>query len=447
MRHVLTLAAAALVTTAALSAENWPAWRGPGDAGVSTDTNLPVTWSDTENLAWRTTLTGLGVSTPIVWGDRVFVTSQVGNVAERSGKHPTLITGDALDDSGERTLGGRKQGERPTADDTVRFVLTALDRSSGRRLWEHTLVGEGPFPEIHEKHNLASPSPTTDGQRVYAWYGTGQLVAVDFSGTQVWSRNLAKDVAPVSITWGPGSSPTVYGTSLYLLAYHGTSAYLMAVDTATGATRWKVDGTKGVTSYSTPVIVQTPSGPELVVNSSEGVAGHNPATGERLWFYAEANTFPVPAPIPARDGLVYLNRGYRSSPFMALRAGGRGDIAATHVVWRQATSGPYVPSLVYYQGLLYMATDQGIVSAIDAATGVRVWQERIPGVYMGSPVAGDGKIYFADETGTTLVLEAGRSLKLLATNKLRGRFGASPAIAGGRLFLRSDGEVIAIGRR
>lgn len=447
MKPALTCALAALVATTVLSAENWPAWRGPADAGVSPETNLPVTWSDSTNIAWRAPLTGLGVSTPIIWGNRVFVTSQAGNVAERSGKHPTLITGDALDESGERTLGGRKQGERHAADDTVRFVLTALDRTSGRRLWEHTLVGEGPFPEIHEKHNLASPSPTTDGERVYAWYGTGQLVAVDMSGRQVWARNLAKDIAPVSIIWGPGSSPTVYAQTLYLLAYHGASAYLLALDAATGATRWKVDGTKGVTSYSTPVIVQTATGPELVVNSSEGVAGHSPATGERLWFYPEANSFPVPAPVPGPGGLIYLNRGYRSSPYMALRAGGRGDISATHVVWRQATSGPYVPSLVHYQGLLYMATDQGIVSAIDATTGARVWQERIPGVYMGSPVAGDGKVYFADETGTTIVLEAGRSLKVLAKNKLTGRFAASPAIAGGRIYLRSDDAVVAVGRR
>lgn len=446
MRRLLTATVTAFAATAALSAANWPAWRGPGDAGVSSETNLPSTWSDTQNVAWRTPLTGLGVSTPIVWGDRIFVTSQTGNTAARDGRHPTLITGDALETSGERTLGGGKQGARNKVDDTVRFILTALDRTSGRRLWEHTIDAEGPLPEIHEKHNLASPSPTTDGTRVYAWYGTGQLIAVDMTGKRVWTRNLATEVAPVSILWGPGSSPAVHGSTLYLLAYHGKSAYLMAVDAATGKTKWKVDGNPNVTSYSTPVMVQSPTGPELVVNSSEGVAGHSPETGERLWFYAESNSFPVPAPIPASGGMVYLNRGYRSSPYMAIRAGGRGDIAGTHVVWRQATSGPYVPSLVHYQGLLYMATDAGIVSAIDAATGERVWQERIPGVYMASPVAGDGKIYFADETGMTLVLEAGRTLKVLAKNKLTGRFGASPAIAGGRIFLRSDDAVVAVGK-
>ena len=445
MTRTLTALTLALATTAVLSAENWPAWRGPGDTGVSPESNLPSTWSDTENVAWRVKLRGLGVSTPIVWGDRIFITSQEGNVAERGGSHPTLVTGAELQAVGEKTLGGRKQGERAKADDTVRFVLTALDRASGKPAWEHVVDAEGPLPELHEKHNLASPSPATDGERIYAWYGTGQLVAVDMNGKTVWQRNLAKEIAPISIIWGPGSSPAVYGKVLYLLSYHGKTAYLMAVDTATGKTKWKVDGAPGVMSYSTPVMVQAPSGPELIVNSSEGVAGHNPDTGARLWFYAEANSFPVPAPIPA-GGLIYLNRGFRSSPYMAIRPGGRGDIAATHVVWRQPTSGPYVPSLVHYNGLLYMATDAGVVSCIDAATGQRVWQERIPGVYMGSPVAGDGKIYFADETGTTLVLEAGRTLKVLAKNTLRGRFGASPAIAGGRIFLRSDDALIAIGK-
>lgn len=446
MTRTLALCLAAFAAATTLSAENWPAWRGPADGGVSAEKNLPVSWSDTENVAWRTTLSGLGVSTPIIWGDRVFVTSQVGNVAARDGQHPTLITGEALAGSGERTLGGGKQGQRKLVDDTVRFVVTALDRASGKRLWEYTLTAEGPLPEIHEKHNLASPSPVTDGSRVYAWFGTGQLVALDMTGKRVWERNLAREIAPVSIIWGPGSSPAVYGDTVYLLAYHGKTAYLMAVDAATGTTKWKADAARDVTSYSTPVMVQGPAGPELVVNSSEGVAGHDPKTGARLWFYAEANSFPVPAPIPTRDGLIYLNRGYRSSPYMAIRAGGRGDISSTHVVWRQATSGPYVPSLVHYNGLLYMATDAGIVSAIDAANGQRVWQERIPGVYMASPVAGDGKIYFADETGMTLVLEAGRTLKVLAKNRLSGRFGASPAIAGGRIFLRADDAVIAIGR-
>ena len=430
---------------AAVSADNWPTWRGAGDGGVSAEKNLPVTWSDTQNVAWRAPLRGLGVSTPIVWGTRVFVTSQEGIVAARPGSHPTLIQRSELSASGETTLGGHKQGDRLKADDRIRFVVTALDRESGRIAWEYALDAEGTLPEIHEKHNLASPSPVTDGTLVYAWFGTGQVVALDMNGKAVWQRNLARDYAPVTITWGPGSSPTLYKDAVLLLCYHGQSAYLLSVDAKTGKTKWKADQKPGISSYSTPVVVQGPNGPEAIINSSEGVAGHNPDTGERLWNFTEANSFPIPAAVPVGD-VVYLNRGYRSSPYMAIKLGGRGDISSTNVVWRVPTSGPYVPSIIHYDGLIYMATDEGIVSAVDAATGERVWRERIPGVYMASPVAGDGKIYFVGETGDTLVLQAGRQLRILANNKLTGRFGASPAIAGGRIYLRADDRIVAVGR-
>lgn len=440
-----TTAIALLLITVAVSADNWPGWRGPGDAAVSTESNLPAAWSDTQNIAWQTPLRGLGISSPIVWGNRVFVTSQDGFVAERPGNHPTLVQGPDLAASGERTLGGRKQGERARADERIRFVVAALDRDSGKQVWQYALDADGALPEVHEKHNLASPSPVTDGQRVYAWFGTNQVVALDMNGAMVWQRNLARDYAPVTITWGPGSSPTIYKDSLLLLCYYGQTSYLLSVEAKTGKTRWKADQKPGITSYSTPFVVQGPNGPEAIVNSSEGVAGHNPDTGERLWFFTEPNSFPIPVAVP-NGNLVYLNRGYRSSPYMAIRLGGRGDISTSHVLWRQPTSGPYVPSLVHYEGLLYMATDAGIVSAVDAATGQRVWQERIPGVYMASPVAGDGKIYFVGETGDTLVLQAGRQPKVLGHNKLTGRFAASPAIASGRLFLRADDRIIAIGQ-
>ena len=168
-RIAATLVAASL-TVAVVSAENWPAWRGPDGAGVSPGKNLPTAWSDSSNIAWQVPLRGLGVSTPITWGNRIFVTSQEGAVVERAGDHPTLIQGAELAGSGERTLGGRKQGDRTKADEDVRFIVIALDRDSGRRLWEYTLKAEGELPEVHEKHNLASPSPVSDGERVYAWF-------------------------------------------------------------------------------------------------------------------------------------------------------------------------------------------------------------------------------------------------------------------------------------
>jgi outer membrane protein assembly factor BamB len=181
------------------------------------------------------------------------------------------------------------------------------------------------------------------------------------------------------------------------------------------------------------------------VNSSAGLAGHDANTGQPLWRFDEANRFPVPMPL-AHDGIIYTSRGYRSSPFMALRPGGRGDIAASHVVWRVASGAPYISSLVYYDGLIYMMGDVGVLTVTDAKSGERVFQERIGGVYSASPVAADGKVYLLSEDGETVVIAAGRTPRVLARNRLNARQLASPAIAGSRIFIRSDAELFAIGR-
>jgi outer membrane protein assembly factor BamB len=306
-------------------------------------------------------------------------------------------------------------------------------------------VADGDLQPVHDKHNLASPSPVTDGERVYAWFGTGQLVALDMKGRVVWQRHLAKEYGPFSINWGHASSPALYKGSLILLCYHSPASYMLSVDAATGKTRWKADRGADVISYSTPIVVEAARGPELIVNTSEGVEAHNPDTGERLWHFAEANRFPIPVASP-HEGTLYLTRGYRSGPYMAIRTGGRGDISKTHVAWHVPTGAPYVPSAVHYNGLFYMAGENGVVNAVDVASGERVWQERIGGIFTSSPVAGDGKVYLVSETGETVVLQAGRTPKVLARNTLEGHFVASPAIAGGRLFLRADDRLIAVGR-
>jgi outer membrane protein assembly factor BamB len=327
----------------------------------------------------------------------------------------------------------------------VTFVISAFDRQSGRRAWQVEVPAEGPLASVHEKHNLASPSPVTDGERVYAWFATGQLVAVDLAGKIAWKKHLGTDYGPFDINWGHGSSPVVYKDRLILLCYHERASYLLALDSRTGNARWKVDAPSGVTSYSTPLVVEAPGRTEIVVNSSAGVTGHDLATGERLWNFDEANRFPVPSPI-AHDGIIFLSRGYRSSPFMAIRPGGKGDIAASHVVWRVPSGAPYISSLVYYDGLIYMTGDVGVLTVSDAKTGERVHQERVGGVYTASPVAGDGKVYLVSEDGETIVLAAGRTPSVLARNSLNARQLASPAIAGGRLFFRSDDALYAIGK-
>ncbi|HEX5069787.1 MAG TPA: PQQ-binding-like beta-propeller repeat protein, partial [Vicinamibacterales bacterium] len=421
-------------------ADNWPHWRGPSASGVSPETGLPSVWSEAAGVAWKSPIRGLGVSSPIVWGERVIVTSQVGSGAARQG--PRLGQG-ADAGTGERSLGGAVAA---ASRDGVTFLVTAFDRKTGQMLWESSIKAEGTLPPVHDKHNLASPSPVTDGERIYAWFGSGQIVALDMNGKMVWTRNPGADYGAFDINWGHASSPTVHNGALFLICYHDRASYLLSIDARTGAVRWKADQPAGVTSYSTPLVVTNSRGAaEVIVNSSVGITAHHAATGAVLWKFDEPNRFPVPMPA-AHDGIIYTTRGYRSSPFMAIRPGGTGDIANTHVVWRVASGGPYISSLVYYEGLIYMAGDVGVLTVIDAKDGERVHQSRIGGVYSASPVAADGKIYLLSEDGETIVLSAGRTPTILSRNKLDARQLASPAISGGRLFIRSDDALYAIGK-
>jgi outer membrane protein assembly factor BamB len=291
---------------------------------------------------------------------------------------------------------------------------------------------------------MASPSAVTDGEHVFAWFATGQLVALNVEGKLLWQRNLSKDLSSFDISWGHGSSPTVYDDLLILQCYHQPAAYLLALDKRTGEEKWKLDRGTGVTSFSTPLVVRTPERHELIVNSSERVDAYNPTTGELLWHAGEPQRYAIPAPA-YEDGILYMSRGYRSGPYMALRIGGRGDVSKTHILWRVATGAPYVSSLVFHDGLVYMANGNGIVTCIDGETGERVWQERVGGIYTASPVVADGKIHLLNESGETVVLRAGREPHILERNPIGERAVASPAISKGQIFIRTDAHLFCIG--
>ena len=437
---VLSLAAATLGGVTIVHAD-WPHWRGPAASGVAPDRSVPTKWTATENVAWKAPIAGAGISSPIVSGDRVFVTSQIGTGISREG--PRLVQGGNAAALGERPLGA---GRAPAPADKTIFVVEAFARADGKRLWEYRADAIGELPGVHDKHNLASPSPITDGQLVYAWFGTGQLVALDMNGKLAWQRHLGQENSPFDINWGHASSPTLFGDSLILLCDHGPAAYLLAVDKKTGKDRWKTDRGRGRMSYATPFVVQGPNGPELIVNSSERVDAYDPRSGDFLWHVGGPNQFPIPVPT-FHDGIVYMSRGYRSGPFMAIRPGGRGDITASHVVWQVNTGAPYISSLVYDGGLLYMANDVGAITVVDAKTGEKVWQERVDGIFSASPVAADGKIYFVSETGETIVLRSGREPRIIARNDLGERLIASPAISNGQIFIRSDDKVFCVGKK
>ena len=435
------LAAAASVETRA-EAEDWPQWRGPAGTGVSTEQSLPERWSDTENVAWKAKLRGVGVSSPVVSGDKVFITSQIGAGVRREGNHPTLVQGGNASAQGERGL-AQAAGAAP-GDGRIRFLVEAFARTDGRSLWAFELPASDARPAVHDKHNLASASPVTDGTRVYAVFGTGQMVAVDMKGARVWQRDLAAEYGAWQINWGHGSSPIVYRDTVILPCFHEPTSYLIALDAKTGATRWKADRGSKIVSYSTPLVVSAPTGDELVLNTSEALEAYDPATGKELWRLTEPSRFAIPMPVH-HDGVLYASRGYRSGPYAAIKVGGRGDIASSHVLWKIPTGAPYISSLVYHDGLLYMAADVGVVTCVEAKTGERVWQERMEGVFTASPVAADGKIYLVSESGETIVLRPGRKADVIARNTLNGRLLASPAISRGRLFLRTDDALIAIG--
>jgi outer membrane protein assembly factor BamB len=426
-----------------LNAEDWPQWRGPERNGISNESGLPFRWSAGENMAWKVSLAGLGASSPIIWGDRVFVTSQKGAVPVLQGMQPKLARDDDALASRENPIGGRSmKKDDPGAE--VSLIVEAFHRSDGHRLWQYRTKATGEFPQLSEKHNLATPTPVTDGKLVYAWFGSGQIFALDMEGRLVWTRHLGTEYSPFTVQWGHGASPVLYKETLILLCDHPQKSYLLALDKNTGKERWKVDRGKGRVSHSTPLVFTGPKGDELIVNSSERIDAYNPDNGDFLWYTGSQRQTPIPSPV-FHNGVIYLSRGYRNSNFLAIKAGGRGDVAAQNILWNAPNGASYVPSILYYQGLLYVTNEVGVVLCTDAETGNAVWRQRLGGIFFASPVAGDGKVYMVSETGETYVLAAGREAKLLATNDLGERFIASPAISNGHLFLRSDSTLFCIG--
>jgi outer membrane protein assembly factor BamB len=435
---VVCLAAGALVAEATLSASQWPGWRGPAGDGVARDP-LPTRWSASSNVAWRVALRGAGVSTPAVWGDRVFVTSQEGAGRRRSGNHPSLVQGADAAASGEANL-----AVGASASGAPELVVAAYSWDDGTPLWAHGVEAVGMLPELHDKHNMASPSPATDGDVVVAWFGNGQVVTLDHQGRPLWAKHLAEEYGGFDITWGHASSPVLHGDAVYFVSYHPSASYVLAVDKMSGDVRWKADRPAGVLSYSTPVVVDVAAGPELVINASTGLEALALDSGAARWSVPEENRFPIPV-ASVVDNVLFTTRGYRSGPTMAVRLDAGATSGRERLQWHVPTGAPYVSSLVHHDGLLYIAGENGIVMCLDAASGERVWQERVGGVFTASPLVSNGLIYFVSETGETVVIRGGRAFELVARNELDAHFVASPAASRGRLFLRADDMLWAIG--
>jgi outer membrane protein assembly factor BamB len=405
---VLALALKATIVRP-LSADDWPGWRGPNRTGVSDETGLPETWSEHENVRWKVALPGAGISNPIVWRNRVFVTSS----------------------------DGRQSDE---------LHLICLRRDDGRELWHLRLWGSAPTLFHPTKSGMATPSPVTDGRHLFAFFGTGDVVSADFDGGLVWHRSLASEYGAFENRFAASSSPLVFGDLLILQCDHYGASYLLAIDKATGADRWKTDRPEAWLSWSSPQLAPTgrENEHELLVCGSHKLDAFDPLTGSKLWTVQGFARECVPTPLYG-DGLIYATSGPNGRT-VCVRPGGRGDVTATHVVWTSPRGAAFVPSAILVGDFHYVADDKGIGTCLDARTGELVWRQRFGGAFTASPVAGDDKIYFCDEEGGTLVIASGtKSYRELARNELDEPIYASPAISQGHLFVRTTGHLYCIG--
>jgi outer membrane protein assembly factor BamB len=401
----------------ALFAGNWPQWRGPNVNSVSDEKNLPVHWGKSENVAWRLPMPSRSGSTPIIWGENVFL-----NVAD----------GDKLE-------------------------LWCVNRVDGSIKWKRsTSAGNHRI----NKQNMSSPSPVTDGANVWVLTGTGILKSFDFTGKELWMRDIQKDYGRFGHNWGYGSSALLHDGALYVPVLHGMRtddpSYLLKIDAKTGKTLWRQERPtkarrESPDAYITPALLQYGNTVEIVLNGGNVVTGHDPASGKELWRADGLNPYDetdyrIIASAVAYDGIIYAPTRVR--PLLALKAGGRGDITASHLLWK-FNNGPDVPSPVTDGKYFYAPNDGGILWCLDAKTGQQIYggQRMKPATYSSSPVLADGKLYISNEDGLTTVVKAGPQFEILAENDLGEYTLSSPAISEGQIFLRTEAAVYCIGKR
>jgi len=403
----------------------WPQWRGPLANGTSAKAKPPIEWSETKNVRWKIPLPGKGHSSPIVFGDRVYLLA-------------AAPVGEALPPVHDSA---------PGVHDSIpvthrhQYMVLALARSDGRTLWK-TVVKEV-FP--HEGgHNTGSPvsnSPVTDGERLYAFFGSRGLYCLDFGGRVLWQKDLGK--MQTLHAHGEGSSPVVYGDTLIVNWDHEAESYIYAFDKATGEQRWKVRRDE-VTSWSTPLVVEVEGKPQVIVSATKRIRGYDLATGKEIWECGGLTDNVVASPV-FKDGILIAGVSYTKQAMLGIRvAGARGDITGSdHVLWAINRNTPYVPSPLLYGETLYVIRhNQNVLGRLDPATGkLRGELLRVNGIrdfIFSSPIAADGRVYVTGRDGTTVVLKAGVEEEVLATNKLEDTFSASPALAGSELYLRGE---------
>lgn len=393
---------AVLLLNAPGRADNWPSWRGPTEQGISTEKNLPVEWSAAKNVAWKAPLSGAGVSTPVVWGDRVFLTAS----------------------------DGRRNDQ---------LHILCFHRNDGRQLWHVQLFGTAPT-DMYTAGGMAVSTPVTDGKYVYALFGTGDLFCLDFDGRPRWIRSLAQEYGPFRNRWGMGSSPILIDDLLVIQVDHWGQSYLLGIEAPTGKNRWKTDRAVHV-NWTSPLPMRVNGRTEIIALGTERAEGYDARTGKRLWSVPGMDEQCVPTPVH-HDNLLLVccERGTQGIRL----ADSQNKQTAPSVVWKNSRAKSYVASPLYYQGCLYIPQDRGIVTCLDADTGKQLWKERLGGSYRASPVAADGKVYITTLEGTVFVLLAGKEFRVLSRNDLKEDMVASPAVADGAIFLRGEKHLFCI---
>jgi outer membrane protein assembly factor BamB len=437
---VLASVASLSITLIAQSPNSdWPQFRGRDASGIAATPSAPPTnWSlePATSIGWKTTIPGLSHSSPIVWGNRVYVTTAV--AAE--GK-PGLVLGDVS-----------KSGiDSATDNGKHMWRLIALDKQSGKVVWDKVAHEGIPRMKRHVKASHASATPATDGRYIVALMGSEGLFAFDMDGTLKWRADLGvMDVGLVDdpgMQWGPASSPVIFGDMVLVQNDRHKGSFLAAYDLATGKEIWRTQHEE-YPSWATPAIVRTGARTEIVTNSGQYIRGFDPRTGRELWRLSDNRTqVKVPTPIVAED-VVVVTGGYPPGgrPIYAIRPGGSGELNDKSIAWKTDRGAPYTSTPLIYGGLLYALTDNGILSTYEPKTGERVYQQRVAGGsgFSASPVAANGRLYLASEDGDVYVVKAGRTYELLGTNRMGEPLMATPAISGNTMFIRTASSLVAV---
>ena len=442
---------------------NWPQWRGPLATGVAPAASPPVEWSKDKNLKWKVKIPGHGTATPIIWENRVFIQTAIptGKKVDLPDKDarpgaeakpqadaatkPNDVEKDKKGDKKSSRGGGGRRGMSVAPTQSHQFVLLCLDRQSGKELWQKVAREELPHEGHHRDHGFSSHSPITDGEHVFAYFGSRGLHCYDLEGNAKWSKDLGR--MQTKNGFGEGSSPALHGDTIVVNWDHEGEDFIVAFNKRTGKELWRQPRDED-TSWATPLVVEHDGKPQVITAATNRIRSYDLLTGKTVWECEGLTPNTIPSPVSA-DGMVYLTSGYRGNKLYAIRLGATGDVTDTEaIVWRHEKSTPYVPSPLLHDNRLYFfASNNGILSAFDVKTGKSLFGpdriEGLQGVY-SSPVAAAGKVYLVGRNGTAVVIKSGDQLEILATNRLDERMDASPAVAGRELFLRGHEHLYCI---